>query len=143
MLYNQDMSRPSTSSSPSVAAVLPVAFFLAVPGCAGLFWVTMETLPTLWPRWLFFFFLTLTATGMALPLVALLNRRFAGHPPATHGVLLRQALWVGIYAPVAAWLQMGQVLTPGVLLLLALGFGTIEYLLRLRERSRWRMPSGG
>ncbi len=126
---------------PSVRSVLPTAFFLAAPGAAGLFWLITRTLPTLWPRWLFFFCLTLTATGATLPFAALLNRRFGGQPPATHAVLLRQALWGGLYLPTLAWLQLGRVLTPGIGLLLASGFLLMEYLLRLRERSRWNPPA--
>ncbi len=134
------MSPSNKPSSPGVFSVLPTAFFLAAPGCAGLFWVVTQTFPTLWPRWLFFFFLVLTTTGGALPFVALLNQRFAGDPSPTYTTLLRQALWVGLFVPTLAWLQIGRVLTVGISLLLALGFAVMEYLLRMNERSRWRPP---
>lgn len=51
---------------------------------------------------------------------------------------MREALWVGIYFPTLAWLQLGRVLTPALVLLLAIGFVAIEVLLRLRERSQWK-----
>ena len=76
-------------------------------------------------------------TGTALPAVAFLNRRFPSNPPATTSVILRQAIWVGIYGPTLAWLQIARVLTLALALLLLLGLGVIEWLLRLRERSQW------
>ncbi len=51
---------------------------------------------------------------------------------------MRQGLWVGIYAATLAWLQYGQVLTPSLMILLAVAFFAIEVFLRLRERSRWQ-----
>jgi hypothetical protein len=51
---------------------------------------------------------------------------------------LRQAIWVAIYLPTLAWLQIGRVLTPAMALLLAIGLILIEWLLRLRERSQWK-----
>ncbi len=136
------MSDTPELHSPSVASVLPASFLLTLTGGGGLFWVVTRTLPTVWPRWLFFFCLTLASTGIALPFAALLNRRFASSAPVTHGILLRQAFWFGFYMDAIAWLQLGRVLTTSVLLLLAVGLGVIEYLLRLRERARWK-PRGG
>lgn len=95
------------------------------------------TLPTVGPRWLFFFLGVLAVTGTALPAIAYLNRRFPTEPPANPSVILRQSIWIGIYIPTLAWLQIGRVLTPALALLLALGLIVIEWLLRLRERSQW------
>ncbi len=136
------MSDTENPPTPSVASVLPGAFLLTLTGGGGLFWVVTHTLPTVWPRWLFFFCLTLASTGIALPFAALLNRRFSPRSPVTHGILLRQAFWFGIYMDAAAWLQLGRVLTTSILLLLAVGLGVIEYLLRLRERARWKPREG-
>ena len=77
-------------------------------------------------------------TGLALPAVAYLNRRFPSSPPPTQGVILRQAAWVGIYLPTLAWLRIGRVLSPSMALLLAAGLILIEWLLRLREHSQWK-----
>jgi hypothetical protein len=52
--------------------------------------------------------------------------------------VLRQAIWVGIYIPTLAWLQIGRVLSVALGLLLALGFVLVEWLLRLREKSQWK-----
>ncbi|MDD2695966.1 MAG: hypothetical protein PHD58_08570 [Anaerolineales bacterium] len=114
------------------------AVLLAGTGWVGLLFVILFTLPTVGPRWLFFFFAVLALTGTALPVVAFLNLRFTTRPPATRGVVVRQAIWVGIYGPTLAWLQIGRVLTPAMAILLAVGLVLIELLLRLRERSQWR-----
>jgi len=124
--------------TPSVNTFLPASLFLAIIGWGGLIALIFYTMPTIGPRWLFFFLSVLAVTGIALPLAAFLNNRFPSTPPATTGVILRQALWVGIYFPTLAWLQIGRVLTPSLALLLAVGFILIEFLLRLREKSQWK-----
>jgi hypothetical protein len=111
---------------------------LALLGWGGLAMVVFFTLPTVGPRWLFFFLSVLALTGLALPVMTFLNRRFPSRPPVDRGVILRQSLWVAIYVPTLAWLQMGRVLTPALALLLAVGLVIIEWLLRLREKSQWR-----
>lgn len=127
----------SSRSSPPVSAFLPAALLLLLIGWGGLYFLVNLTLPTVGPRWLFFFLAFLALTGTALPVVAFLNRRFSDERPATHGVVLRQAIWVGIYGSTVAWLRIGRVLTPTLAFLLFLGLLLIEWLLRLRERSRW------
>jgi hypothetical protein len=87
---------------------------------------------------LFFFLSVLALTGTSLPVVAFLNKRFPTNPPVNSGVIVREALWIGIYFPTLAWLQLGQVLTPALMLLLAGGLVAIEILIRLRERSQWK-----
>jgi len=129
-------------SSPPVRKFVPAAIILAVLGWGGLLYVLFFTLPAVGPRWLFFFLSVLAVSGTCLPVVAFLNRRFPSVPPPTTAVVLRQALWVGIYFPTLAWLQIGRVLTPALALLLLLGFILIEWLLRLREKSQWN-PEGG
>lgn len=111
---------------------------LIIFGWGGLFFLVMNTYPTVFPRWLFFFLLVLAVTGAALPVVAFLNRRFPGAPPATGSVVIRQATWFGLFAATAAWLQMGRVLSPVMAFLLLSGFILVEFLLRLNERSQWK-----
>ncbi len=115
-----------------------VALFLFVLGWGGLGLVTYYTLPTLGPRWLFFFLVVLALTGTGLPIVYFLNKRFPTRPPVGGEVIIRQALWIGIYASLITWLQMGRVLTPMLAAILFAAFILIEGLLRLFERSRWR-----
>jgi len=86
---------------------------------------------------LFFFLGVLALTGVGLPITYFLNVRFPSNPPAEELVIIRQALWFGIFGGVIAWLQLGRVLTGGLALILAAAFTLIEVLLRLFERSRW------
>ena len=123
--------------SPRVSMFIPAAVFLVAVGWGGLFILVNFTPPTLGPRWLFFFLFSLALTGTALPGVAFLNRRFPSSPPAHAGVIVRQAIWVGIYWATLAWLQSGRVLTSSLALLLFVGLVLVEWLLRLRERSQW------
>ena len=125
------------NQSPPVSAVLPAALILSIIGCAGLAALIGFVVPTIGPRWLFFFLAVLAVTGLALPMMAFINRRFPSSPPVNTGVILREAIWVGIYFPTLAWLQIGRVLIPSLALLLAVGLILIELLLRLRERSQW------
>ena len=127
----------NSKSSPPVSSFIPAAIILAVIGWGGLYALLNFTLPTVIPQWSFFFLSVLALTGTALPVVAFLNHRFPTTPPVSSGVIVREAIWVGIYFPTLAWLQLGRVLTPALILLLAIGFLSIEILLRLRERSQW------
>lgn len=124
-------------ASPRVCVFLPAAVVLALIGWGGLIALFWATRPTVGPRWLLYFLIVLALTGLLLPVVAFLNLRFPSQPPATRGVILRQAVWGGVYGATLAWLQIARILTPSLALLLALGFVLIEYLLRLREKSQW------
>jgi len=127
-----------SNSSPPVTSFLPTAIFLFITGWAGLIALIITTLPTVGPRWLFFFLCVLALTGTALPITAFLNRRFPSTPPPTALVIVRQALWFAIYGSTLAWLQIGRVLNPTLAVLLAIGLGLIEFLLRLSEKSQWK-----
>jgi hypothetical protein len=127
----------ATQSQP-VRSYIPAALILALVGWGGLVYLWLFTVPTVGPRWLFFFLSVLALTGTVLPVIAFLNKRFPSQPPPTAGVVLRQAIWVGIYLPTLAWLQIGRVLSVALVLLLALGFVLVEWLLRLREKSQWK-----
>lgn len=123
---------------PSFKRVAITGILVAIIGWAGLIMVIRFSLPTLGPRWLFFFFMTLAISGPALPLVTFLNLRFPSTPPANATVLGRQAAWFGIYAGVLAWLQLGRVLTSFLAIAIGAGLVLIETFVRLRERSRWQ-----
>ncbi len=124
--------------SPSYRGLMISALVLLAVGWPGLFLLLSNTLPTVGPRWLFFFLLVLAATGTALPFVWLLNRRFAGDPAPASSVLLRQGLLVGLYAALCTWLQINRSLNLSLALLLAVGLFAIDWFLRLLERSSWR-----
>lgn len=122
----------------SFRSILPTSIFLLVMGMAGLAVTIFLTLPTLGPRWLFFFFIVNAVTGLMLPVVYFLNLRFPSSPAAVFSQVLREALIIGIYFGVIAWLQMGRVLTLGVGVILAVVAIIVEVLIRLREHSRWK-----
>ena len=111
------------------------ALLLIAIGWTGLYLLLGSTLPTVGPRWLFFFLLTVAVTGTALPFVWLLHKRFG---PAPSAVLLRQALWVALFVSLCFWLQVNRALTLSLALLLGVGFILVEWFLRLLERSVWR-----
>jgi len=124
-------------TTPPVSSFLPTTIILVVLGWGGLFLLFQRTMPTVGPRWLFFFLWVLALTGTALPGVAFLNRRFPTVPSATPGIIIRESIWVGLYGATLAWLQLGRVLNLALAVLLASGFIAIEILVRLRERSQW------
>jgi hypothetical protein len=126
------------NNSPRVANFLPAAIFLFIVGWGGLVFLINSTLPTVGPRWLFFFLCVMAITGTVLPITAFLNRRFPSTPPPTTMVVVRQAIWFGVYGATIIWLQMGRVLNPALAILLAVGLGLIEFLLRLSEKSQWK-----
>lgn len=113
---------------------------LMLIGWGGLYLLITETLPYVWPRWGFFVLALMAVTGAALPIVYFFHRRFPDEIPAEPGIIVRQALWFGIYGATLAWLQLGRLVTVYIVLGLAGGLAAIEYLIRLRERSRWKPP---
>ncbi len=128
------MSDPGSSSYRSLMVAAAV---LASAGWLGLILLLNTTLPTVGPRWLFFFLWTLAVTGTALPFVWVLHRRF-DPTPVSGRVLLRQSLLVGLLAGTCMWLQINRTLTLPLVLLLAIGLGGVESLVRAVERSTWR-----
>lgn len=120
-------------------SLMITAFILAGFGWLGLFLVLTFSLPTLGPRWLFFFFLSLAATGSGLPFVWLLHRRFGPPDLAPPRVLLRHGLLVGFWAALCMWLQINRTLTLPLALALGFGLAVFELLFRLLERSARRV----
>jgi hypothetical protein len=110
---------------------------LGVIGWGGLILLVFLAVPTLGPRWLFFFLFTLAFSGTSLPIVYFLNRRFPSTPPVDGNMVLREAMWCGVYFSLLAWLQMGRVLTSSLAFVLMVGLILVEFLLRLGERSQW------
>lgn len=117
--------------------MLPASTILMLAGWGGLIYVIRDSLPTLGPRWLFFFLLVLALTGTSLPIVTFLNRRFPTSPPPKRGAVLREAIFVGLYFSLLAWLQLGRALTTAMAIFLATGFLLLELLIRLWTLSRW------
>ena len=120
---------------------LPSTLILIILGWGGLAALFYFSLPFVWSRWGFFVLGIMALTGTALPFVYFLNQRFPSDPPAESNVIVRQAVWVGVYFATLAWLQLGRLVTLYVILGLAIGLIATEYFIRLRERSNWKQPS--
>jgi hypothetical protein len=116
------------------------SLLLMLIGWGGLYLLITLTLPYVWPRWGFFVFTLMALTGTVLPIVYFFHRRFPSEKPAEASVIVRQALWFGIYGATLAWLQLGRLVTVYVILGLAGGLAAIEYFTRLREKSHWKPP---
>jgi hypothetical protein len=69
------------SQTQPVRSYIPAALILALVGWGGLVYLWLFTVPTVGPRWLFFFLSVLALTGTVLPVVAFLNKRFPSQPP--------------------------------------------------------------
>jgi hypothetical protein len=113
---------------------------LILLGWGGLVAIVNLTLPFVWFRWAFFLLLIAAITGTLLPIVYFFHRRFPSGSPAEPNVIVRQALWFGVYGATLAWLQLGRLVTVYVILGLAGGLAAIEYFTRLREKARWKPP---
>ncbi|HEY3473790.1 MAG TPA: hypothetical protein VGK56_04220 [Anaerolineales bacterium] len=113
---------------------------LMILGWGGLYFLITQTLPYVWPRWAFFVLVLMALTGTVLPVVYFFHRRFPGEKPTEANVIVRQALWFGVYGATLAWLQLGRLVTVYVMLGLAAGLAAIEYVTRLREKAHWKPP---
>ena len=113
---------------------------LMILGWGGLYFLVNNTLPYVWPRWAFFVLVLMALTGTVLPIVYFFHRRFRSEKPADANVIVRQALWFGVYGATLAWLQLGRLVTIYIILGLAGGLAAIEYFTRLREKAHWKPP---
>ncbi|MDH3944359.1 MAG: hypothetical protein OEV06_09735 [Anaerolineae bacterium] len=127
----------SPSRTPPPSSYYPAAGLLVAVGWGALILLVLFTPPTLGPRWFFYFFLVLALTGLALPAVAYLNYRFPSRPPVGPPVILRQTLWVAVFGSTLAWLNNGRVYSFTLAVILFIGLVAVEFLLRLRERTRY------
>ena len=130
-------TRPNSSFLPYLSSTILLCLF----GLGLAFFAVFYLAPTVWARWLLFFGGMLGLTGLALPLTWFLNLRFPSEPPAGPYVAVRQAIWVGVYGVILAWLQQVRLVTIWTALGLALGLIAIEYLIRMREKARWQPRS--
>jgi hypothetical protein len=127
-----------SNSSPSFVPYLASAVSLIILGIGAAAYAVIALTPTVWARWLLFFGGTLGLTGLAMPATWFLNLRFPTDPPAGPFVFVRQAIWVGVYGVILAWLQQVRLVTIWTGLGLAIGLVAIEYLIRMREKARWQ-----
>jgi hypothetical protein len=106
-------------------------------GLVGLGVLFIFTVPTLGPRWLLYFLVTMLCSGISLPVIYYLHKRFPSNPRVTPVILVREALWFGVYVDIILWLQLGKVLNSALAIFIAVGLILIEFLIRMRERSRF------
>jgi hypothetical protein len=120
---------------------IPSTLALILIGCGGVAALIYFALPFVWARWGLFVFGIMALTGIALPIVYFLHQRFPSEPLAESNVIVRQALWVGVYGATLAWLQLGRLVTLYVILGLAGGLIATEYFIRLREKANRQPPT--
>jgi len=108
---------------------------MALVGWGTLAYLALTTYPLLWARWAFFSALVLAVTGVVTPILALIYRRFAAHPVPERSVL-REGLLSGVYVGLLAWFQLGRMVTPFLLITLALILFLLEVGIRLWEIRR-------
>ena len=122
---------------PPFGRIFSTSLILSLLGLGGLAFIIFLLEPTLGPRWMFFFFLTIAGTGIALPLVYLIQRRIASQyvPPS---VLIREALLFGVFLDILAWLQIGRITSDLIVLLLAGGLVLFEVFLRMAEKATFK-----
>jgi hypothetical protein len=129
-----------TTQQQNFRAYLPSTIALILTGCGGLAILLFLSPPLVWARWGFYVLGIMGLTGLSLPVVYFLHLRFPGDPPAESNVLIRQALWVGVYGATLAWLQLGRLVSLYVVLGLAGGLFAAEYFIRIREQANRRPP---
>ncbi len=116
------------------------SLILILIGWGGLYFLITQTLPLVWPRWGFFVLSLMAVTGTVLPIVYFFHWRFSDEKPVEANVIVRQAMWFGVYGATLAWLQLGRLVTVYIILGLAGGLLAIEYFIRLREKAHWKPP---
>jgi hypothetical protein len=134
-----DIPSPDDNLSLTLAA-----WILAIIGWSGLAMLIVYFNPRLGPLpiWSFFLLWLMALTGTAVPFVRYLNRRFA-REAAPANVILRQALWVGVFGATCAWLELdaNNLLNSVTVALVLIALIGIEVFLRLRERAHWAPES--
>ncbi len=120
---------------PDHVGTLVAGVVMMIGGWLGLYQLVTTTLPRVGQRWLFFLLLLIAVTGTVIPFVRYLNVRFTpidvDLPPG--GVIVRQSIWVGLFAVLCTWLQLPRVLNLPIAFFLGLVFAVIEVFLRSRE----------
>lgn len=122
---------------PPFGKILVSSLFLTILGGGGLAFIFIFFKPTLGPRWMFFFFLTIIGAGIALPFSYLIQRRFANEF-VLGKVLIREGILFGVFLALIAWLQLGRILTNLIVMIIAVGLILLEMLLRMAEKATFK-----
>jgi hypothetical protein len=127
------------SPKPSFRPYILSTVILLLIGWGGLYALALFTLPFVWARWGFFALWVIALTATSFPVIYFVTTRFSADKMEPQ-ILVRRALWVGVFGATLAWLQLARLVNVYVILGLAFGLVALESLLRLRERARWRAP---
>jgi hypothetical protein len=122
-------------TKPSFRPYIFPTLLLFLVGWGGLYALALYALPVVWARWGFFALWVIALTATAFPVIYFVTTRFSSEKLEPQ-ILVRRALWVGVFGATLAWLQLARLVNAYIILGLAFGLTGIEYLLRLRERSR-------
>jgi hypothetical protein len=130
-----DQTLPSAKTPPDHTGMLIAAVIMMIGGWGGLYYLVTTQIPRVGQRWLFFVLLQIAIAGTVMPVLRYINVRLTPVtrelPPS--GVIVRQAVWFGLFVVTCAWLQIPRVLTLPIMFFLALAFIVIEVFLRSRE----------
>lgn len=77
----------------------------------------------------------ISIVGLALPLTYFLNKRFGQSESQSFLVVLRQAMWVGVWVVFCTWLQMNRSLGWAVAFMVAVVLFIVELLLQIKNRA--------
>lgn len=116
-----------------VSSFLVLGLIFTFLSAYGLVWLITERLPELPERGLMYFLVITFFTGVALPLIAWLYRRFTRKEELDGFSIVRESLSVGIVAAILLWFQIGRALTPTIIFFTVGGFVLIELLLRMSD----------
>ena len=58
-------------------------------------------------------------------------------------MIIRQAVWFGVFVALLSWLQIGRVLTFPLGIIMGVALILVEFLIRTWERSRWKPSQSG
>jgi hypothetical protein len=122
-------------TSPDHTGMIIAAVILIVAGWGGLYLLVTTQIPRVGQRWLFFLLLQAAVAGTVMPVLRYVTVRLTPSdrfiPPS--GVIVREAVWFGLFVVTCAWLQIPRVLSLPIMFFLALAFIVIEVFLRSRE----------
>lgn len=139
MTQNTTPNPPQTERiPPDHVGMLIAAALMAVVSWLGLYVLFTTRQPRIGGEiWLFFVLFSTAVTCTVLPFVRYFNVRLTPLnrelPPS--GVIIRQSVWIGLYAALCAWLQIPRALSIPAATLLAVAFIGVEIFLRAREMS--------
>jgi hypothetical protein len=143
-MSDYDETPNNDSTPPDHLGVTIMGMVLMIGGWWGLFVLIVTMEPFIGgPLWLFFLLLHVAVTGTALPFVRYLNVRFTPQhqPLPPSGVLIRQGVWVGLFAVLCVWLQIikspsgDRMLSLPVAFFIALILVVLEFVIRTREQA--------